>query len=63
MSFVDSLGTVVTQSINITTYCHLYLSGVVSRVEYSDYSQSLEENQVIQVDAAINPGNSGGPGN
>ncbi len=35
--------------------------GVVSRIDYDQYSHSTRENLVAQVDAAINPGNSGGP--
>ncbi|MEI6970543.1 MAG: serine protease, partial [bacterium] len=36
--------------------------GVVSRIDYSQYSHSgLDSHLVLQVDAAINPGNSGGP--
>ncbi|GJM19944.1 MAG: serine protease [Phycisphaeraceae bacterium] len=34
--------------------------GVVSRIEFADYSQTLAGLRV-QVDAALNPGNSGGP--
>ena len=36
-------------------------SGVVSRVDWGMYSQGMECNLVVTVDAAINPGNSGGP--
>jgi len=36
-------------------------TGVVSRIDFTSYSHSHEENLVIQVDAAINGGNSGGP--
>ena len=36
--------------------------GVVSRIDYGEYSHSGVDNHlVLQVDAAINPGNSGGP--
>ncbi len=36
--------------------------GVVSRVDYQDYSHSgVDQHLAIQIDAAINPGNSGGP--
>ena len=36
--------------------------GVVSRLDYSQYSHSgVDQHLVLQVDAAINPGNSGGP--
>jgi len=36
--------------------------GVVSRIDYSQYSHSgVDQHLVLQVDAAINPGNSGGP--
>jgi len=36
-------------------------SGVVSRINWSVYSQSREANLVVTVDTAINNGNSGGP--
>jgi len=36
-------------------------SGVVSRIELQEYSQSGESLLAIQIDAAINSGNSGGP--
>ncbi|HXS36615.1 MAG TPA: trypsin-like peptidase domain-containing protein [Flavipsychrobacter sp.] len=36
-------------------------SGIVSRIENTDYSYSAYNNLAIQIDAAINPGNSGGP--
>ena len=36
-------------------------SGVVSRVDWGEYTHSQESNYVVQVDAAINGGNSGGP--
>jgi S1-C subfamily serine protease len=36
-------------------------SGIISRVEMSTYSHSLENLLLAQVDAALNPGNSGGP--
>jgi S1-C subfamily serine protease len=36
--------------------------GVVSRVDYQEYSHSgADQHLAIQIDAAINPGNSGGP--
>lgn len=36
--------------------------GVVSRVDYQEYSHSgVDQHLAIQIDAAINPGNSGGP--
>ena len=36
--------------------------GVVSRVDFSNYSHSnVDQHLALQVDAAINPGNSGGP--
>ncbi len=36
--------------------------GIVSRVEFQEYSHSgADSHLVIQIDAAINPGNSGGP--
>jgi S1-C subfamily serine protease len=35
--------------------------GVVSRVEFTDYSHSGSQLLACQIDAAINPGNSGGP--
>ncbi|MDD5199616.1 MAG: trypsin-like peptidase domain-containing protein [Terrimicrobiaceae bacterium] len=36
--------------------------GIVSRVDFQDYSHSgADSHLVIQIDAAINPGNSGGP--
>jgi S1-C subfamily serine protease len=36
--------------------------GVVSRIDFQDYSHSgADSHLVIQIDAAINPGNSGGP--
>lgn len=36
--------------------------GVVSRVDYQEYSHSgVDQHIAIQIDAAINPGNSGGP--
>lgn len=36
--------------------------GIVSRVEFQDYSHSgADSHLVVQIDAAINPGNSGGP--
>jgi S1-C subfamily serine protease len=36
--------------------------GVVSRIDFEDYSHSgADSHLVIQIDAAINPGNSGGP--
>ena len=38
-----------------------YSLGIVSRIEVTNYVHSLEENLLIQVDAAINSGNSGGP--
>jgi S1-C subfamily serine protease len=36
-------------------------SGIVSRIEATDYSYSDYNNLAVQIDAAINPGNSGGP--
>jgi S1-C subfamily serine protease len=36
-------------------------SGVVSRVDWGEYTQGQESNLIVTVDAAINPGNSGGP--
>jgi S1-C subfamily serine protease len=36
-------------------------SGVVSRVEMTEYAQASADLLAIQIDAAINPGNSGGP--
>ena len=36
-------------------------SGVVSRIDWNDYSHSQESNLCVTVDAAINSGNSGGP--
>eukprot|EP01038_Epipyxis_sp_PR26KG_P009261 gene9261-12476_t len=36
-------------------------NGVVSRIDWSVYTQSGYANLIITVDAAINPGNSGGP--
>jgi len=36
-------------------------SGIVSRIEVEEYSQSYRELLMVQIDAAINPGNSGGP--
>lgn len=36
-------------------------SGVVSRVEMSDYRHTSNRLLTVQIDAAINPGNSGGP--
>jgi S1-C subfamily serine protease len=36
--------------------------GIVSRIEFEDYSHSgADAHLVVQIDAAINPGNSGGP--
>src|SRR5436190_16295021 len=36
--------------------------GVVSRVDYQEYTHSgVDQHLAIQIDAAINPGNSGGP--
>ena len=36
--------------------------GIVSRIEFQDYSHSsADAHLVVQIDAAINPGNSGGP--
>ena len=36
-------------------------SGVVSRIEMTEYAQASSELLAIQIDACINPGNSGGP--
>mmetsp|Transcript_32363 Transcript_32363/g.43777 ORF Transcript_32363/g.43777 Transcript_32363/m.43777 type:complete len:575 (-) Transcript_32363:282-2006(-) len=36
-------------------------AGIVSRIDWGDYSHSDERNLVVTVDAAINSGNSGGP--
>lgn len=36
-------------------------SGVVSRIEHTQYAHSQETFLAVQIDAAINPGNSGGP--
>lgn len=36
-------------------------AGVVSRIDFGQYSHSTREHLVIQVDSAINSGNSGGP--
>ena len=36
-------------------------SGVVSRVEVTQYVHAASHLMAIQIDAAINPGNSGGP--
>jgi S1-C subfamily serine protease len=36
-------------------------SGVVSRVDWGEYTQGKSCNLLVTVDAAINPGNSGGP--
>ena len=38
-------------------------SGVVSRIDFTSYTQSREANLCIQIDAAINPGNSGNNNN
>jgi len=36
-------------------------TGIVSRIDWGEYSHSSERNHVVTVDAAINGGNSGGP--
>jgi S1-C subfamily serine protease len=36
-------------------------AGVVSRIDYGQYSYSSREHLIVQVDSAINAGNSGGP--
>lgn len=36
-------------------------SGIVSRIEVDEYTQSYRRLLSVQIDAAINPGNSGGP--
>lgn len=36
-------------------------NGVISRIEYAQFSLSGEKLLAVQIDAAINPGNSGGP--
>ncbi len=35
--------------------------GIVSRIDFDEYSQSNQDNLVVQIDAAVNAGASGGP--